>query len=226
MATTGLEPFTRFQSLLNTLFDSQPFPFPANRNREDCPHWLLALTISFSRSDRARTDLIGVGAGLSRRTVPDVLQLLESLLRTPEGLGAYPAGLSPYQAHTRGSTRSGTKRPNPGRHPAARPLLAMLPAPPASAADIAGPTDQGFLRLRRRQCRHRRPHPGWRAVSHSGPPHATWCRVSGVQQASRPPLCANSEPPGERAPPVATPRPTASTVRASQAFCTSGVASP
>jgi len=52
-----------FQSLLTSLFDSQPFPFPANRNREDCPHWLLALTISFSRSDRAHTDQAGVGAG-------------------------------------------------------------------------------------------------------------------------------------------------------------------
>jgi hypothetical protein len=63
MATTGQKPFTRFQSLFTSLFDSQPFPFPANRNREDCPHWLLALTISFSRSDRAHTDPAGVGAG-------------------------------------------------------------------------------------------------------------------------------------------------------------------
>src|SRR6185437_5524734 len=31
MATTGRKPFTRFQSLLTSLFDSQPFPFPANR---------------------------------------------------------------------------------------------------------------------------------------------------------------------------------------------------
>jgi hypothetical protein len=36
----------------------------------DCPHWLLALAIPFSRSDRACA-VDGVGAGLLRRTVPD-----------------------------------------------------------------------------------------------------------------------------------------------------------
>ena len=50
----------------------------------NCPHWLLALTIPFSRSDRAHTSPAGVGAGCAKgllRTMP------ASLLRLPEDLG-------------------------------------------------------------------------------------------------------------------------------------------
>ena len=52
--------------------------------RTDCPHWLLALTLPFSRSDRAHTCSAGVGAGCpkdcsGRRNAP------ESLLRLSEG---------------------------------------------------------------------------------------------------------------------------------------------
>jgi hypothetical protein len=50
----------------------------------NCPHWLLALTIPFSRSDRARTSTAGVDAGCAEgllRTMP------ASLLQLPEGLG-------------------------------------------------------------------------------------------------------------------------------------------
>jgi hypothetical protein len=50
----------------------------------NCPHWLLALTIPFSRSDRAHTSPAGVGAGCAGgllRTMP------ASLLQLPEGLG-------------------------------------------------------------------------------------------------------------------------------------------
>src|ERR1700722_5871740 len=50
----------------------------------NCPHWLLALTIPFSRSDRAHTSRAGVGAGCAEgllRTMP------ASLLQLPEGLG-------------------------------------------------------------------------------------------------------------------------------------------
>jgi hypothetical protein len=206
MATTGQKPFTRFQSLLTSLFDSQPFPFPANRNREDCPHWLLALTISFSRSDRARTDPIGVGAGLSRRTVPDVLLLLESLLRTPEGLGAYPAGVSPYQVRPRGSTRSGTKRPNPGRHPGPTARFDGTGGPAPGRGYPAAVLTWAF------RLRGTRRHHWWCAVSHSGPPHTT--PVSGAQQAFRSPLCAKSEPPRRACAACGPPRPTAWHLRA------------
>jgi hypothetical protein len=52
----------------------------------DCPHWLLALTIPFSRSDRARTCPQALVPGgpkdCSGRIAP-----LESFLRLPEGLG-------------------------------------------------------------------------------------------------------------------------------------------
>jgi hypothetical protein len=37
----------------------------------NCPHWLLALTIPFSRSDRAHTCLSRCWCRVSRRTVPD-----------------------------------------------------------------------------------------------------------------------------------------------------------
>jgi hypothetical protein len=50
----------------------------------NCPHWLLALTIPFSRSNRARTSTAGVDAGCAEgllRTMP------ASLLQLPEGLG-------------------------------------------------------------------------------------------------------------------------------------------
>jgi len=117
MATTGRKPFTRFQSLLTSLFDSQPFPFPANRNREDCPHWLLALTISFSRSDRAHTDPAGVGAGCPKGLFQTYCNCRKVSFGRRETVRAYPAGVSPYQVRARGSTRAGTKRINPGRHP-------------------------------------------------------------------------------------------------------------
>src|ERR1700734_140464 len=50
----------------------------------NCPHWLLALTIPFSRSARAHTSPARVGAGCAKgllRTMP------ASLLRLPEDLG-------------------------------------------------------------------------------------------------------------------------------------------
>ena len=42
------------------LIDVQPRRTEARMN---CPHWLLALAIPFSRSDRAHTSPAGVGAG-------------------------------------------------------------------------------------------------------------------------------------------------------------------
>ena len=46
----------------------------------NCPHWLLALTIPFSRSDRAHTTTAGVGAGCP-----------EGLFRTDRSAGKSPS---------------------------------------------------------------------------------------------------------------------------------------
>jgi hypothetical protein len=64
MVTTDRH-FTRNKSLDPSrpallLIDVQPRRTEARMN---CPHWLLALTIPFSRSDRAHTTTAGVGAG-------------------------------------------------------------------------------------------------------------------------------------------------------------------
>ena len=124
-------------------FDSQPFPFPANRNREDCPHWLLALTISFSRSDRAHTDVAGVGAGCPKGLFRTYYCRKVSFGRR-KTRGAYPAGVSPYQVRTRGSTRSGTQNPVPGRHPGPDRSHPIVPAVSAPAADTRRASDLGF----------------------------------------------------------------------------------
>src|ERR1700733_8216491 len=65
------------------LIDVQPRRTCARMN---CPHWLLALAIPFSRSDRAHTTTADVGAGCS-----------EGLLRTDCSAGkspSVPAGLT------------------------------------------------------------------------------------------------------------------------------------
>ena len=62
----------------------------------NCPHWLLALTIPFSRSDRAHTSPAGVGAGCARRTVPDDCSAGES----PSAVGG------PWEAVPTGCHRS------------------------------------------------------------------------------------------------------------------------
>ncbi len=125
------EPFTRFQSLLTSLFDSQPFPFPANRSREDCPHWLLALTISFSRSDRAHTDQAGVGAGCPKGLFQTHCELLESLLRAPEDReGPFRRACHLIRClPERQRVQARTKPPRGG------PLASMVAAPVRTAAD-------------------------------------------------------------------------------------------
>jgi hypothetical protein len=87
MVTTDRH-FTRNKSLDPSrpallLIDVQPRRTEARMN---CPHWLLALTIPFSRSDRAHTSTAGVGAGCS-----------EGLFRTDCSAGkspSVPAGLT------------------------------------------------------------------------------------------------------------------------------------
>jgi len=106
MATTGQGTFYKIsKACLLLFFDSQPFPFPANRNREDCPHWLLALTISFSRSDRAHTDQSRSWCRVSQRTVPDVLHTAG---KSPSGAGR-PRGLIRRACHLIRSAREGQR---------------------------------------------------------------------------------------------------------------------
>ena len=59
------------------LIDVQPRRAEARMN---CPHWLLALAIPFSRSDRAHTTTAGVGAGCP-----------EGLFRTDRSAGKSPS---------------------------------------------------------------------------------------------------------------------------------------
>ena len=62
-------------------------------DRTDCPHWLLALTIPFSRSNRAHTGSAGVGAGVPRGSAPDGTRPAEKLLRLSEGRSGRSNGL-------------------------------------------------------------------------------------------------------------------------------------
>jgi hypothetical protein len=61
------------------LIDVQPRRTEARMN---CPHWLLALAIPFSRSDRAHTSTADVGAGCS-----------EGLSRTDHSAGKSPSAV-------------------------------------------------------------------------------------------------------------------------------------
>ena len=91
MATTGLFAQKRApRACVYFIFDVQPIR-PGEPERMHCPHWLLALTIPFSRSDRAHTYLPVLMPG-ARRTVPDKKLSPESLLRLPEGRGGRSDG--------------------------------------------------------------------------------------------------------------------------------------
>ena len=61
------------------LIDVQP---KRTKVRVNCPHWLLALAIPFSRSDRAHTTTADVGAGCS-----------EGLSRTDCSAGKSPSAV-------------------------------------------------------------------------------------------------------------------------------------
>jgi hypothetical protein len=134
MATTGQKPFTRFQSLLTSLFDSQPFPFPANRNREDCPHWLLALTISFSRSDRAHTDPAGVGAGCPKGLFQTYCNCRKVSFGRRKTRGPTRRACHLIRCAPERQRVQARKGPTQGASPG-RPLLSMVPARPARPAD-------------------------------------------------------------------------------------------
>ena len=85
------------------LIDVQPRRTEARMN---CPHWLLALTIPFSRSDRAHTCTADVGAGLSEGR----FRTDRSAGMSPSAAGgpweAVPTGWSTYQIRAPASTHS------------------------------------------------------------------------------------------------------------------------
>ncbi len=90
----------------------------------NCPHWLLALTIPFSRSDRAHTSPAGVGAGCAKgllRTMP------ASLLRLSEGLGG------PFRRECHCSRRVTERQRASGLE-----IQRGRPRAPASATDRSG----------------------------------------------------------------------------------------
>lgn len=148
---------------------------------------------------------------VSQRTVPDVLQLLESLLRAPGGRGPVRRGCHLIRCAREGQRVRARKYP-PGAPPRAEGSLPIVPAFSANAADTTDGSELGFPPPSP-SANHppvrppsNLPHPWWRAVSHSGPPHATRCRqgTTGFPL----PLCANQSHLRERALPVEPPRPT------------------
>ena len=82
------------------LIDVQPRRTEARMN---CPHWLLALTIPFSRSDRAHTTSAMLVPG-ARRTVPDGLLRWRVSFEYRMTFGVIPTGCLLYQFHAMSST--------------------------------------------------------------------------------------------------------------------------
>jgi hypothetical protein len=116
------------------LFDSQPFPFPANRNREDCPHWLLALTISFSRSDRAHTDPAGVGAGCPKGLFRTYCNCRKVSFGRRKARGPTRRACHLIRCASERQRVQARKGPTQGASPG-RPLLPIVPARPTRPAD-------------------------------------------------------------------------------------------
>ncbi len=129
------EPFTRFQSLLTSYFDSQPFPFPANRNREDCPHWLLALTISFSRSDRAHTDPAGVGAGCPKGLFRTYCSCRKVSFGRRKTRGPIRRACHLIRCAREGQRVQARKNVSRRHPPRGRPLVSMVPGHTTKPAD-------------------------------------------------------------------------------------------
>ena len=86
----------------------------------NCPHWLLALTIPFSRSDRARTGFAGGGAGWPEGLFRTDCSAGESPSAVRRPWEAVPTGCTPYQTARAPSTRflqTGRKRPWKAQRP-------------------------------------------------------------------------------------------------------------
>src|SRR6185437_6836589 len=114
----------------------------------NCPHWLLALTIPFSRSDRAHTYPAGVGAGCPKGG-PGRIAPPKGLLRLSEGQGRpfRRVRYSSRPAPERQRVRAGRKnRAEPGA-----PSRTIVPGHRSRAADTArsessGPRDGAAAR--------------------------------------------------------------------------------
>jgi len=122
MVTTDRH-FTRNHSLDPSrpallLIDVQPRRAEARMN---CPHWLLALAIPFSRSDRAHTSTADVGAGCSEGLFRTDCSAGKSPSAAGRPWGVIPTGGSLYQARAGPSThfvRSGRRSRQYCRAPA------------------------------------------------------------------------------------------------------------
>ena len=159
----------------------------------------MALTISFSRSDRAHTDLDRSWCRVSQRTVPDVLQLLESLLRAPENR----EGPIRRACHLIRCAREGQRVRARNYPPEAPPRpdrsSPIVPALTAEAADTPAPLTRDSAAIATRLRRPVRHTPWWRAVSRLRP--SARHLVSGANRLSTPALRHQSRL-RERAPPV------------------------
>ncbi len=157
----------------------------------NCPHWLLALTIPFSRSDRAHTYPAGVGAGCTEGLFPDELLRRRVSFGCRRAWGAVPTGVSPYQTRVRPSTRLGGPD-SAGVIAPDRPLRPIVAGHPPIAADArsSGPVPSTALH----------PHTvWWHAVSHPAPRMPPGVRSS----TGFPPRPGRQiGPPRERAPPA------------------------
>lgn len=146
---------------------------------------------------------------MSRRTVPDVLHNAGKSPSDAGRLGGLSGGRVTLSGAHRRVNAFRHESALPGHHPGLTapsrwyrcprtkrriPLVAPdQEFPPSPSPSAGAPTDP------RRDRRRDRRHPRWRAVSHSGPPHATWC--PGCNRLSAPAL-RQPEQSRERAPPV------------------------
>ena len=164
----------------------------------NCPHWLLALTIPFSRSDRAHTSPAGVGAGCSKDGSGRIA-LPEGFLRLPEGQGRpFRRECHSSRRETRASTRPSDQnhravarspKGRPGLHNrdfVLTPIVAGHPPRPADARPN-GPVPSVTGRCRRTRRWHagsRRSacHPGARSSTGFPPPP---CRQPGAEGSVR-----------------------------------------
>ena len=155
----------------------------------NCPHWLLALTIPFSRSDRARTCTAGVDAGCAEGLLRTSRRVSFSCRRALGGRSDGSVTVAGARQTVNASWAPNSIRVVPGIRPQS-PIVAGHPPSPADARSN-GPVPSEST------CGGRSA-PGATCGS-TCPPHATRC--SKFQRAFRPLPFANQGFRG-RAPPV------------------------
>jgi hypothetical protein len=161
-----------------------------------CPHWLLALTIPFSRSDRAHTCPQALVPG-GPKDCSGQIALLASFLRLPTDLARSPGGTNTLAGTdptvNAPSATLGRRTEARDRGPGRRPGAIVPGAPPALVDGIHGRGAGALVGLaplstRGRTAGSRAPQRAeprcgeegrgtnrWHAGEPSGPPHATWC---------------------------------------------------